>query len=150
MSLEIFEIIHLKKRIDDMIKETETLRKEIEKTEARIITLEQRKNMEIFNYQPLIDGKINGIQIESITVHGCDCLEVCDGQHNIYIYDKENDARINFNNGKRFSIRELEKLNYIEKLNITVDAHYKCKLKNVCKLLMRYPEKLVVYGYICG
>ena len=79
------------------------------------------KNYFDYDYQVLIDGKINGVQIESISVSGCQCLsgKKCDNMHEICIYDTTG-KMVNFWNGKRkFSIDELEKLNYIDKLRIT-------------------------------
>ena len=139
-----------------MTKENETLLKQLESNtegiqsiKAKILLIEERKNKEIFDYQRLIDDKINGVEIKSISVHGCQCLRniKCDNMHNIHIYDTLSEERINFNNEKKFTIEELEKLNYTDKLKITVSDGSDYKLRNGCALAKYYPKKVVVYCY---
>lgn len=153
---ELVEITYLNKKIDELVKENERLAKQISfnndlitKAKADILILENRKNIEIFDYLPLINGKINGIAIKSISIHGCQCLEnkKCDNMHAIHIYGTNSKERINFNNEKRFTLEELIELNYVDKLEITVDDDWSYQLKNNCELAKCYPTKVVVYTY---
>ena len=150
------EITHLNERINELAEENERLIRKIStndelirRAKANVFLMEERKNNEIFDYQPLINGKINGIQIKSIKIHGCQCLEnkKCDAMHNICIYDMTSNERINFNNEKNFSIDELEKLNYMDKLEITADDDWKYDLMNGCRFAKSYPNKVGAYGY---
>lgn len=116
--------------------------------ELRINYLKKQKMEDKFDYQPLINGKINGIFIKTISVHGCQCLsnnQKCTGAHNIHIYGIYSKERLNFNNERKFSINELVKLNYINKLEITVDEDWLNDLLNDCKLADCYRDKVVVY-----
>lgn len=106
-----------------------------------------------YQYQPLIDGKINGVQIKSISVSECKCLkgEKCDGLHKIKINDIKDNRMINYwNRDREFSIDELEKLNYVDKLRITVDEDWTDNLMNGCELAKRYWTKIVIHSFSFG
>lgn len=86
---------------------------------------------EIFDYKPLVNNKINSIDIGTIIVKGGDCLDFTkdDSAHQVYIYTNQKDKfdeskMLNFDNNQRFSIDDLIKLNYIEKLEILIDDEY--------------------------
>ena len=94
---------------------------------------EKRDNFD-YDYQPLIDGKINGVEIKSITVRECECStgKKCDGMHKIRINNIK-DNMLNFwSEQRKFSIDELEKLNYIDKLRIPVDEDRDENVRNNC------------------
>ena len=112
--------------------------------------MSEKHNSFDYDYQPLVDGKINGAQIKSISVRGCKCLngEKCDGFHEIRIIDTTDDRLLNFwSKNRNFSIEELEKMNYIDKLVITVDEDQSDNLTNNCELAKRYPYNMIIRGF---
>lgn len=154
MTTEITEILEKKVHIDSLIDDNQSMLQriafneaEIQKMIEEICCLEKEKYQDTFTYSPLLDGKIDGTQINSITVHGCKCLTKngqCDAKHNISIYGVNSRKRLNFNNERMFTMKELVELNYIDKLEITVDdAWQSCLVKN-CWLARNYPDKIVV------
>lgn len=152
---ELPEIIEQNEIINNLMKKNKKLKNEIslnyelvKTAELKILHLKERKRKDNFDYQPLINGKINGIIIETISVHECQCLnndQKCTGVHNIHIYSTTSKERINFNNGRKFSMGELVNLGYINKLEITVDEDWLSDLLNNCKLAKRYRDKVAVY-----
>jgi hypothetical protein len=150
------EISSLKERIDQLIRENINTSKHIpdntefiQKITEKNSLLEKQKKESDFDYNPLIDGQINGIPIHSICVHECFCMRFnkvpCSGKHCIAIYSTEYGNRLNFNDEKSFSLEELEKLNYIQKLKITIDEDHESELMRKCSLAKLYPDKVYAY-----
>ena len=141
---------------EEILKNNEEIFKNYEKIDRDNNNIIDKGN-KIFEYNPLINGKINDIEIESVAVHGCKCLTLekrisCDGKHKIYIYTKSKSKStkrklLNKHSEQMFTIEELIKLNYIEKLKITVDDDWTSELKKGCLLAQQYPEKIHVVGY---
>src|SRR5690242_15629294 len=119
---EITEITQCQETIDQLLKENIELAtkmanniRTIRELRHKLMLLQARKRNEPFEYHALMEG--NGQLIDSITVHGCQCLGKesipCDGAHNIHVYLTNTKERINFNNERKFSMEELETLGYI-------------------------------------
>lgn len=154
---ELPEIIEQNEIINDLMKKILKSKKDIalnyelvKIAEQKILHFKKQKRKENFDYQPLINGKINEILIKTISVHGCQYLDnnqKCTGTHNIHIYGTTSKKRINFNNERKFSMNELVNLNYINKLEITVNEDCLSELLNNCELAKHYRNKIAVYCF---
>lgn len=157
-SVQIPEIQNALETIKDYEKEIEIANKriefyknQIEKQKQRIVMLEIKKQQDDFEYNNLINGKINGISIQEIRIYGCPCLETknvkCDGKHAIHIFDTDANSRerkrINFNNERLFSIEELQSLMYIEKIQQSVNEDFADELRNNCQFAKLYSNKII-------
>ena len=99
-----------------------------------------------FNYSAVIDGKIDGIVIKSITVDGCPNI-TCNGLHPISIFCENKSKRINIDNSRHFSITELQELGYDAILRIRVDSDWYDELMRDCALAKKFPKKIDRYSY---
>ncbi|AYV85365.1 MAG: hypothetical protein Satyrvirus12_19 [Satyrvirus sp.] len=94
----------------------------LKNTEKKIIKYDNPK----FRYEPLIDGKINSIEIDLIIINHCNACNIgCESrvcnEHYIYIYGK-NGKIVNDYLDHAFTMQELKNLNYLSKLIMVVDS----------------------------
>lgn len=148
------DIRESQKKIENFETLIQQQQENIQKHTNRLLDLQKKKKDCTFEYLPLIDGKIGSHPVSSIYIYGCDCLthgkkKQCDGIHQINILPPLArvfySERLNFNNTRKFSIDELQKLNYLDTIFQTVSDDFSHDIHEYCLFTKQYPNKLRIY-----
>lgn len=120
----------------------------IAKLKRELNELTEKKSKCTFVYDTMIDNKIGAIDISRIEICSCSALctsSVCNGLHQISIYGLAHNDRINFDNSRLFTIRELELLNYVQKIVQKIEDKYTASVYEVCQFAKKYPQSVVTH-----